>query len=110
MSGAGSVHTVNGRIHASFLRNPAGAMSFKTVNGAIVASYPQDLAADVRLKTFHGAAYTDFEASALPVKLETAADRSGGTLRYRAERAALLRIGAGAPSTATKRSMARSEF
>jgi DUF4097 and DUF4098 domain-containing protein YvlB len=96
VSGSGNAHTVNGKISASFARNPAGASSFKTVNGDIEASFRPGLAADVWLKTFNGAAYTDFDVTSLP-RLNPVAERHEGRFVYRSRNSNGVRIGAGGP-------------
>jgi DUF4097 and DUF4098 domain-containing protein YvlB len=96
VSGAGSAHTVNGPITASFATNPSAACSFKSVNGSIEASFQPSLAADVRLKTFNGAAYTDYEVTALPT-ISPTAQQHNGRFVYRGRDANHVRIGAGGP-------------
>jgi len=95
-AGSGNVHTVNGKITATFARNPPGATSFKTVNGSIEASFRPNLAADVRLKTFNGGAYTDFDVTALP-NATPVAERRDGKFVYRSNRSSSVRMGAGGP-------------
>lgn len=96
VAGSGHAHTVNGKISAAFIRNPAKEISFKTVNGSIEAEFPADLSADVRVKTFNGAAYTDFDTTALP-RVSPVADRQDGKFVYRTDRSSALRIGKGGP-------------
>ena len=96
VAGSGNVHTVNGKISATFAKNPAASCSFKTVNGTIEASFRPNLSADVRVKTFNGAAYTDFQAVALP-RVNPPAERRNGKFVYQADRFAGLRIGSGGP-------------
>jgi hypothetical protein len=95
MSGSGKAHTVNGAVKAVFARNPAKSCSFKTVNGGIEASFRPNLSADVQLKTFNGEAYTDFDATALPVAAST--ERHDGKFIYRSNRSSAFRIGGGGP-------------
>jgi hypothetical protein len=94
--GSGNVHTVNGKISASFTRNPTGNSSFKTVNGGIEASFRPALSADFRLKTFNGGAYTDFAVTALPNTTPTA-ERRNGKFIYRSDNTSAVRIGSGGP-------------
>lgn len=95
-SGSGNAHTVNGKITATFSRNPSSATSFKTVNGSIEASFRPNLSADVHLKTFNGGAYTDFDATALPNSVPVAEHRNGKFV-YRSDRSSSVRIGTGGP-------------
>jgi DUF4097 and DUF4098 domain-containing protein YvlB len=95
-AGSGNVHTVNGKISATFTRNPANGTSFKTVNGTIEASFRPNLAADVWLKTMNGGAYTDFPATAL-ANMPATAERRDGKFVYRGNRSSTVRIGAGGP-------------
>ncbi|HLG97317.1 MAG TPA: DUF4097 family beta strand repeat-containing protein [Bryobacteraceae bacterium] len=96
-AGAGTAHTVNGDISASFAKNPAANSSFKTVNGAIEASFRPNLSADLRVKTLNGAAYTDFDATLLPRPAAAAGDRHGGRFVYRADKSTFMRVGSGGP-------------
>jgi hypothetical protein len=96
MAGSGEAHTVNGKVNVTFRSNPKAATSFKTINGEIAVRFEPSLAADVRLKTFNGSAWTDFETTALPKRLETA-ERSNGKFVYRGSRFTSLRIGGGGP-------------
>jgi len=95
ISGSGDAHTVNGRIVATFAKNPERSCSFRTVNGGIEASFRPNLAADVRVKTLHGGAFTDFEATGLPVSMIS--ERRNGKLIYRSDRTHAFRIGNGGP-------------
>lgn len=96
VAGSGMVHTVNGKINASFTRNPARPCSFKTVNGGIEAAFRPNLSADVRLKTFNGSAYTDFPSVAL-APLQPVSERRDGRFIYRSDRTTGIRIGSGGP-------------
>jgi hypothetical protein len=99
VAGSGRAHTVNGRISASFVRNPVKESSFKTVNGSIEATFQANLSADMRLKTFNGDAYTDFDSTPLP-RGTPVAERQDGKFVYRADRSTSLRIGNGGPALA----------
>ena len=91
VSGAGKVQTVNGGVKVVFAGNPRKNCTFKTVNGGIEASFRPNLSADVHLKTFNGSAYTDFDATALPVT--ASAERRDGKFIYRSNRSSAFRIG-----------------
>ena len=95
VSGAGKVQTVNGGVKVVFAGNPQKNCTFKTVNGGIEASFRPNLSADVHLKTFNGSAYTDFDATALPVT--ASAERRDGKFIYRSNRSSAFRIGNGGP-------------
>ncbi len=96
VAGSGRAHTVNGRITASFAKNPAKATSFKTINGSIEATFQANLSADVRGKTFNGEAYTDFDSTALP-RVSPVSERQDGKFVYRSDRSTGLRIANGGP-------------
>ena len=96
MAGSGSVHTVNGKIAASFTKSPQKDCSFRTVNGSVEASFPPNLNADVRVKTFNGHAYTDFPVSALP-PAPPVSERRDGKFIYRSDQFTGMRIGSGGP-------------
>jgi len=96
LRGAGSAHTVNGPLDASFAAQPSGPSDFKTVNGRIDVTFPPSLSADLRLNTLHGGLYTDFETTLLPKNPPTPERRNGG-VRYRFNRDAKVRVGRGGP-------------
>ncbi len=97
LRGAGSAHTVNGSLEASFTAPPTGPSDFKTVNGTIDVTMPPSLSADLRLNTLHGHLYTDFETTLLP-RTPPAQERKDGGVRYRFDRAATVRVGKGGPA------------
>ena len=96
VAGSGRVHTVNGKISATFAKNPAGSCSFRTINGTIEASFRPNLSADLRLKTFNGHAYTDFPLTVLP-NLAPTAERRNGRFIYRSNDFYGARVGNGGP-------------
>ena len=96
VAGSGQVHTVNGKIAASFTRNPANKCSFRTVNGTIETSFRPNLSADIWVKTFNGGAYTDFDVTTLP-RVPVEAERRNGKFVYRSDRLAAMRVGNGGP-------------
>lgn len=94
MGGAGSAHTVNGELHASFDRNPGGACTFGTINGRIDVTFRPDLAADLLFKTLNGEVYTDFPYTFRDLPAASGEDSRGRHhLRSRGEFAA--RVAAG---------------
>jgi len=96
IGGSGAAHTVNGRVAVAFKRNPKEPCSFKTVNGEIDAAFQPGFSADLRVKTFNGEAWTDFEATTLPVAAETS-ERQGTRFVYKRNRVSRLRVGSGGP-------------
>ena len=96
VAGSGAVHTVNGKITATFSRNPTGSCSFRTVNGGIEASFRPNLNADVRVKTFNGHAYTDYDVTALPTTAGHG-ERRDGKFVYHSNDFSGMRIGTGGP-------------
>lgn len=97
IAGSGSAHTVNGKVKASFAKNPAGNASFKSINGEIAITFQPGLSADVRLKTMNGEAWTDFDTTALPSEV-AATEHSGARFVFRRDRSTSVRIGSGGPS------------
>jgi DUF4097 and DUF4098 domain-containing protein YvlB len=96
VAGSGQVHTVNGKISASFAKNPAGKSSFRTVNGTIETSFRPNLSADIWVKTFNGGAYTDFAVSTLP-RTPVEPERRNGKFVYHSDMLAAMRVGNGGP-------------
>ena len=96
VAGSGQAHTVNGAVKALFASNPLKDCDFKSVNGGLEASFRRNLSADIHVKTFNGDAFTDFEATALPVT--ASAEQRGGKFIYRSNRSSAFRIGSGGPA------------
>ena len=96
MGGSGEVHTVNGKIAVTFTKNPTKSCSFRTVNGSVDVSFRPNLSADVQVKTFNGNAYTDFDATAMPVSAAVS-ERRDGKFVYRSNRFSAFRVGNGGP-------------
>jgi hypothetical protein len=97
VAGAGTAHTVNGRVTVTFTANPARASSFKTVNGNIDVTFRDGLAADFAMKTFNGGLFTDFEAQPLATTAAAAGERRNGRFVYRANEFTRVRVGSGGP-------------
>ena len=95
MGGSGQVHTVNGKVVVVFAKNPTKNCSFRTVNGSVDVSFRPNLSADVQVKTFNGSAFTDFDATAMPVS--ALSERRDGRFIYRSNRFSAFRIGNGGP-------------
>jgi hypothetical protein len=95
VGGAGSAHTVNGRVTVSFTANPRRESSFKTVNGNIDVTFRDGLAADFAMKTFNGGLFTDFDAQPLAATVKTAGERRNGRFIYRANEFTRVRVGNG---------------
>ena len=73
ISGSALVETMNGEIHATFVKVAEGKpLSFTSMNGEIDVRVPADTKANVRLRTHNGAVYTDFDEKALVTKTEAA--------------------------------------
>jgi hypothetical protein len=96
VAGSGRAHTVNGKVEASFLKNPAADCSFKTLNGDVRLHFQPALCADFRIKTFTGDAYSDFPVSYLPSKPGTSY-REKGKYVYKSDGMTGVRIGSGGP-------------
>ena len=97
VGGAGSAHTVNGRVTVTFTANPRRESSFKTVNGNIEVTFRDGLAADFAMKTFNGGLFTDFDAQPLATTVKTAGERRNGRFVYRANEFTRVRVGSGGP-------------
>lgn len=94
VAGAGTVRTVNGRIHVAFAQNPTAPLSFKTVNGEVAAEFQSGVSADFRFRTRNGQAYTDFEIASLPAE-PVKVEREPGKSVYRMNQFTGVRIGPG---------------
>jgi hypothetical protein len=76
IAGSALVETVNGEIHATFVKVTEGKpLSFTSMNGEIDVRIPADTKANVRLRTQNGAVLTDFDEKALVTKTEAAQGR-----------------------------------
>lgn len=99
IAAATEASTVNGDITINYARAPREDSDYTTVNGTIEVYYPDDLSADIRFKSMHGELYTDFEdVERLNATVETNRERSHGTLKYKVDRFAPIRIGDGGPT------------
>lgn len=96
MGGSGDAHTVNGKVHILFSRNPVSNCSFKTINGDLDLFFPEGLSADFYLKTFNGEAYSDFPVTLLPYKMEKT-EKKNGKYVYKSTGTSRVRIGGGGP-------------
>ena len=73
ISGSALVETMNGEIHATFIKVDEGKpLSFTSMNGEVEVRIPADTKANVRLRTQNGAVLTDFDEKALVTKTEPA--------------------------------------
>jgi len=90
--GAGTVHTVNGDIDASFSRTPAESSAFRTVNGDVDVTFPPDLSAELSFQTMHGDVWTDFDVESLADTPDVERDRGRFVARFNGS---AFRIGAG---------------
>jgi hypothetical protein len=97
VAGSGTARTVNGGVKASFRQSPQGACEFKTVNGGVEVTVPANYSAEVSAKNLNGSILTDFEATALPIRMEDAPQRDGPRFVYRSRGGARIRIGNGGP-------------
>jgi Putative adhesin len=76
IAGSALVETMNGEIHATFVKVAEGKpLSFTSMNGEIDVRIPADTKANVRLRTQNGAVLTDFDEKALVTKTEAARGR-----------------------------------
>ncbi|MDH5705320.1 MAG: DUF4097 domain-containing protein [Candidatus Aminicenantes bacterium] len=96
VAGAGTAHTVNGRVEVHFTRNPQSDCSFRTINGDIEVSFLDNLSADFRLKTFSGDAYSDFPMTYLP-RQAAEVKRDKGKYLYKSDRSVGIRVQKGGP-------------
>ena len=97
VGGAGTAHTVNGRVTVTFTANPKRESSFKTVNGNVDVTFRDGLAADFAMKTFNGGLFTDFDAQPLPTTVQAAGERRNGRFVYRGNEFTRVRVGNGGP-------------
>lgn len=96
VAGAGTAHTVNGRVKVHFTRNPRSDCSFRTLNGDIEVFFLDNLSADFRLKTFNGDAYSDFPLTYLP-RQAAEVKRDKGKYVYKSDRSVGIRVQKGGP-------------
>ncbi len=96
LAGSGAANTVNGKVRAAFTRNPAGACSFHTINGNVELVFQGGLAADFLLKTMNGEAYSDFDATRLPITPIKRETREGRNV-YQRGGFTSVRVGKGGP-------------
>ena len=97
VEGSGSVRTVNGKVTATFVRNPSNDCEFHTVNGKVDIAFRQGFGADLRMKTMNGNFYTDFEVTGLPAEAPEISGGQGTKFVYRSNRFTRVRVGAGGP-------------
>ena len=98
IAGATEAQTVNGDITIDYAQSPRENSEYKTVNGTIEVNYPKDLSADIRFKSMHGELYTDFKnIKRLNTTVETNKKQSNGSVKYKVDRFAPIRIGDGGP-------------
>jgi len=97
VEGSGSVHSVNGGVKVSYVRNPKAATSFKSVNGTLDVTFRGGLNADAKMKTMNGGLYTDFPVTALPVAASVQPERRDGGFVWKSNRMTGVRIGSGGP-------------
>jgi hypothetical protein len=89
ISGSALVETMNGAIHASFVKVADGRpLSFISMNGEIEVRVPAETKANVRLRTQNGGVYTDFDEKALVTKTEAAHGQISSHVRVRTSNAA----------------------
>lgn len=92
------VENVNGPIRLEFAKGPVADCTIESVNGDITLAVPGDAGLDVAFDLFNGRIVSelDVEPVALPATVEHIAENGGH--RYRIEKPAGLRVGAGGPS------------
>jgi len=95
VAGAGSVHTLNGKVRVAYAKNPSKSIDIRTLNGTVDVYFQNPLNADLKFKRLNGGIYTDFELTATPEKGSTT--DSGGKWIYRSDRSIAGRAGAGGP-------------
>ena len=96
-AGAGTVETVNGSLHATYVDNPRNNVTFKTINGKIELWLRQGLNADFNLKTMTGKIYSDFEMSSQPTSAEASGEKRGTKWVYKSDGKAATRVANGGP-------------
>lgn len=90
-----SIESVNGDLVAEFVAVPSGGGSFETVNGEIELVLPASADAEVSFDTMNGEIYSDFEVVSVPQRASSDDDDRRGRRRYRLDKDAVVRIGAG---------------
>jgi hypothetical protein len=95
ISGSGSIHTLNGKVKATYSKNPAKPTSFKTLNGSLDIWFQPGLNADLSFDRLNGEIFSDFDVTSRPVQV--AGTTSGGKFIYRGGRNMSARAGSGGP-------------
>lgn len=92
-----AVNSVNGPVTVGYRRAPLENCRIETVNGDVTLIMPADAGLDVRMDLFNGEVRSDLPASALEVPTTVEQIVEDNRTRYRIERMAGMRIGAGGP-------------
>ncbi|HEX5788341.1 MAG TPA: hypothetical protein VFY03_09190 [Woeseiaceae bacterium] len=92
------VANVNGPIRLEFATRPVADCTIESINGDITLAIPGDAGLDVAFDLFNGRIVSELEVEpvALPATVEHLTEN--GSNRYRIEKPAGLRVGAGGPS------------
>jgi DUF4097 and DUF4098 domain-containing protein YvlB len=96
IAGSGIAHTINGKVEASFVKNPKSDCSFRTINGNLIVQFQPNLSADFWLKIFTGEAYSAFPVNYLPSKPGKSC-RENRKYIYEGNKITGVRIGKGGP-------------
>lgn len=96
VGGAGTAHTVNGAVKASWVKVPPRTVSLRTINGDIDVTAPANLGADLWLKSFRKDAYTDFALTSTPLP-PLQGEQKDGHFVYRGHQYSRYRVGSGGP-------------
>jgi hypothetical protein len=96
VAGSGVVNTLNGKVKATFAKNPTKPTSFKTLNGSVDVWFQPGLNADLDFDRLNGEIYSDFDVTTRPVQV--AGSTNGGKFVYRSGGKMSGRTGSGGPA------------
>lgn len=93
----GILDNVNGAIEIGFNNAPMADCEIETINGDVTLTMPGNAGLDVALDLFNGRVVSGFEVASVDFPARIDRVNKDGRSRYRIEKAAGLRVGAGGP-------------
>lgn len=93
-----SIESVNGSVDISFVKNPDQNCDIETVNGDITLDVPENVSMDVTFDLFNGEFSSELNVGPLDTSATIEHVSENGHNRYRIQRLAGLRLGAGGPT------------
>jgi hypothetical protein len=93
-----NIESVNGTLEVVFARIPAGNCNLKTINGEITVGLPAGTGLEAIVDLGHGQIESDFDVDAMTLPVRVEKSRQQDHWRYRVQKSAGLRVGAGGPT------------